>query len=112
MTGASRGIRRATAFTMAHAGAYVLLHYGKFHTDADSVVAEIRSNGGNADAVGSDLAVPDGASRLAAKVRAFAGDQLDIIVANADISGLLRLSRKPSTSAFSLWLTDVRLGYH
>jgi 3-oxoacyl-[acyl-carrier protein] reductase len=66
VTGASRGIGRATALAMAHAGAYVLVHYGKSQTDADSAVAEIRSNGGNADAVGSDLATPDGASTLAA----------------------------------------------
>jgi len=39
-----------------------------------------------ADAVGTDLAAPEAASELAAKVRDLVGDKLDIVVANAGIS--------------------------
>lgn len=78
VTGASRGIGRATALVMANAGAYVLVHYGKSQSDADSLVTEIRTRGGKADAIGSDLAAPEGASELAAKVRVLAGVRLDM----------------------------------
>ena len=51
VTGASRGIGRATAFALAQAGARVLVHYGRSAQAAESVVAAIRSHGGRADAI-------------------------------------------------------------
>ena len=42
VTGASRGIGRASALALAAAGAQVLVHYGRGATEADDVVAEIR----------------------------------------------------------------------
>jgi NAD(P)-dependent dehydrogenase (short-subunit alcohol dehydrogenase family) len=50
------------------------------------LVAEIRASGGKADAVGADLAAPDGAHKLAAQVRKLLGERLDILVANAGIA--------------------------
>jgi 3-oxoacyl-[acyl-carrier protein] reductase len=47
VTGASRGIGRASALALAQAGAQVLVHYGRGKTEAEAVVAEIR-NGGSA----------------------------------------------------------------
>jgi nucleoside-diphosphate-sugar epimerase len=41
VTGASRGIGRASALALAAAGAQVLVHYGRGATEADGVVAEI-----------------------------------------------------------------------
>ena len=73
VTGASRGIGRATARALARAGARVLVHYGNSAKDADSLVAEIREAGGSADAVGADLSAPDGAHELAAEVRKLVG---------------------------------------
>jgi 3-oxoacyl-[acyl-carrier protein] reductase len=46
VTGASRGIGRATALALAGAGARVVIHYGKSASDAESVVASIRAHGG------------------------------------------------------------------
>ena len=86
VTGASRGIGRATALALANAGAHVLVHYGKSQKDADALVARIRSNGGKADSVGADLAAAGAAAELAGKVRSFVGDRLDVLVANAGIS--------------------------
>ena len=86
VTGASRGIGRATARALASAGARVIVHYGNAVQEADSLVAEIRAAGGKADAVGADLAAPDGAQKLAAEVRKLVGDRLDILVANAGIA--------------------------
>jgi len=51
VTGASRGIGKATALALVNAGAYVLVHYGKSQKDADALVAAIRSSGGKADSV-------------------------------------------------------------
>ena len=65
VTGASRGIGRATASALAEAGAHVLVHYGRSAQDAESLVAGIRSKGGRADAIRADLGTPDGATLLA-----------------------------------------------
>jgi 3-oxoacyl-[acyl-carrier protein] reductase len=86
VTGASRGIGRATARALAAAGARVIVHYGSAAGEAESLVAEIRGSGGKADAVGADLAASDGPHKLAAEVRKLIGERLDILVANAGVA--------------------------
>ena len=86
VTGASRGIGRATARALARAGARIFVHYGNSAKDADSLVAEIREAGGRADAVGADLSAPDGPHKLAAEIGRLVVGQLDILVANAGIA--------------------------
>jgi NAD(P)-dependent dehydrogenase (short-subunit alcohol dehydrogenase family) len=86
VTGASRGIGRASALALAADGARVIVHYGRGKEEADAVVAEIRKTGGKADAVGADLQAPDGPHRLAAEVRKLVGARLDILVANAGVA--------------------------
>jgi 3-oxoacyl-[acyl-carrier protein] reductase len=86
VTGASRGIGRATALALAQVGAQVLVHYNSSEKEADAIVAEIRKGGAKAEKVGADLRRPDGAHTLAKQVRAIVGDRLDILVANAGIS--------------------------
>src|SRR5580704_6732440 len=73
VTGASRGMGRAAALALAAAGARVVVHYGRNADEAKTVVDQIRAPGGRADAVGADLAAPDGAHLLAAQVRALLG---------------------------------------
>jgi 3-oxoacyl-[acyl-carrier protein] reductase len=77
VTGALRGIGRATALALAKAGARVLVHYGRSAQDAESVVAAIRSEGGSADSMSADLATADGPMLLAKQVRTMAGERLD-----------------------------------
>jgi NAD(P)-dependent dehydrogenase (short-subunit alcohol dehydrogenase family) len=86
VTGASRGIGRASALALAKSGAQVLVHYASGAREADAVAAEIRKLGGRADTVGADLAAPDGPHRLAQQVRTIVGDRLDILVANAGVA--------------------------
>jgi len=60
ITGASRRIGRATALTLARQGARILVHFGRSAHEAESLVAEIRTLGGEAEAFATDLSTPDG----------------------------------------------------
>jgi NAD(P)-dependent dehydrogenase (short-subunit alcohol dehydrogenase family) len=108
VTGASRGIGRATAFALANAGADLLVHYGRSTQDAESLVASIRSKGGRANAISADLATPDGADRLAREVRAIVGERLDILVSNAGIAKSATLKDYTVADFDNLFATNVR----
>src|SRR5260221_7632968 len=86
VTGASRGIGRASAVALARAGAQVLVHYSKGEKEADAVVAEIRKTGGRAEKVGADLRQAGGPHLLAKRGRDIVGDPLDIPGAHPRIS--------------------------
>src|SRR5580700_10631593 len=86
VTGASRGIGRATAQALANAGAHVIVHYGRAAAQAEALVAEIRVAGGRADSAEADLSIPEGAATLARQVRVIVAEHLDIFVSNAGIS--------------------------
>src|SRR4030088_3515233 len=73
VTGASRGIGRATALALAKAGAQVLIHYSSSEKEADAVVAEIRKAGGRAEKVGADLRQGGGPHLLAKQGPALSG---------------------------------------
>src|ERR1700733_983377 len=108
VTGASRGIGRATAAALARAGAQVLVHYGRSTQEAESLVAEIQTAGGHADAISADLRTPDGASLLAKQVRSIVGDRLDVLVLNAGISKLARIADYTIEDFDNLFATNVR----
>ncbi|WP_158942902.1 SDR family NAD(P)-dependent oxidoreductase [Granulicella sp. S190] len=108
VTGASRGIGRATALALARAGAHVLAHYGRSTQEAESLVAEIRANGGRADAISADLATPQGAATLAKEVQAIIGERLDVLVLNAGISKAARLADYTVEDFDTLFATNVR----
>lgn len=108
VTGASRGIGRATAIAMAAAGARVLVHYGRSVAEAESVVAEIRSKGGSADAIQADLASAEGAVLLAERVRAVVGERLDVFVSNAGVSKAAPLAEYTVEDFDNLYATNIR----
>jgi len=108
VTGASRGMGRASALALAAAGAQVLVHYGRGANEADGVVAEIRKAGGRADAIATDLAAADGASKLAKQARSIIGDRLDILVANAGISKAATIEETTVEDFDKLFAVDVR----
>jgi len=108
VTGASRGIGRATAAALAEAGAHVLVHYGRSRQEAEALVVEIRRKGGNADAISADLGTPDGAGLLTKQVRSIVGDRLDVLVLNAGISKSARIADHTVEDFDSLFATNVR----
>jgi NAD(P)-dependent dehydrogenase (short-subunit alcohol dehydrogenase family) len=111
VTGASRGIGRASAVALAKQGAQVLVHYGQAKDEADAVVAEIRAAGGRAEALQADMEAPDGAHKLAKQVRAIIGDRLDILVANAGVSKAAPIEGLTVEDFDKLFAVNVRAPY-
>ena len=111
VTGASRGIGRASALALAKAGAQVLVHYGSGEKAATAVVAEIRQAGGRAEKVVADLRAPDGPHVLAKRTRAIVGDRLDILVANAGISKAATIEETTVENFDDLFAVNVRAPY-
>lgn len=84
ITGASRGIGRATAIEAARQGANVALNTFRDETAAAQVVAEIEALGRRAIAVDGDVAQPESAAAfVAAAVQALG--RVDVFVSNAGI---------------------------
>ncbi|MGA8937862.1 MAG: SDR family oxidoreductase [Acidobacteriaceae bacterium] len=108
VTGASRGIGRATALALAAAGARVLVHFARAIEEADAVVATIRANGGEAEALGADMALSTGPRTLAQQVRGLVGNRLDILVLNAGVSKAAPLSDYTAEDVDALFATNVR----
>jgi NAD(P)-dependent dehydrogenase (short-subunit alcohol dehydrogenase family) len=100
VTGAGRGIGRATALALAQEGAHVLVNdlgcsaQGEPLGEpcADEVVAEIREQGGSAEADRSDVADPQAAAALVERAHATWG-ALDILVNNAGLAADAPLHR-------------------
>lgn len=94
VTGGSRGIGRAIASTLAAQGFAVTLTFKDRAEDAEAVVAQIRSEGGEARAAALDLADPELESQVSRLVSAAGG--FSVVVNNAGITGeglLVRTSR-------------------
>jgi 3-oxoacyl-[acyl-carrier protein] reductase len=92
VTGASRGIGRATAERLARQGAAVVVNYAVSAEEADAVVAAIEAEGGHAIAVQADMARLDDIRRLFETAVGQLG-RLDILVANAGYSVFKALTR-------------------
>jgi NAD(P)-dependent dehydrogenase (short-subunit alcohol dehydrogenase family) len=86
----------------------VLVHYARAVEQADAVVSVIRSEGGQAEALGADLSVPSGAEDLAAQVKGLVGERLDILVLNAGVSKAAPLAAYTAADIDTLFATNVR----
>jgi 3-oxoacyl-[acyl-carrier protein] reductase len=84
VTGASRGIGRAIALSLASDGLAVAVHYDKSADAAAKVVSEITESGGRAIAFQGNLASPDVPADLVARVKSQLGS-IDILVNNAAV---------------------------
>src|SRR5439155_91480 len=111
VTGASRGIGRATAEALARAGATVCVNYRQQHDRAKETLQSIEASGGHAFVHQADVSDREAVTALIAAVVERAGG-LDILVNNAGISreGLfLEMSDEEWTSVLGTNLDGV---YH
>jgi 3-oxoacyl-[acyl-carrier protein] reductase len=111
VTGASRGIGRATALALAQAGAQVIVHYGSGEKEATAVVTDIHKIGGKAEKVTADLRTAGGPRDLAERVRAIIGERLDILIANAGISKAASIADATIEDFDAMFAVNVRAPY-
>ena len=111
ITGASRGIGRATALALAAEGAKVVVNYASSSTAAEEVVAAITDKGGNAIALQADVSKLDQVDALVNQTLEKLG-RVDILVNNAGITRdtlLLRMKPEDWQAVIDLNLTGVFL---
>jgi NAD(P)-dependent dehydrogenase (short-subunit alcohol dehydrogenase family) len=84
VTGASRGIGRATALRLAEQGAAVAVNYHSRAAAAHDVVEQVRHLGGRAVALQADVSSPAAVDEMLAKARHELGP-VDILVNNAGL---------------------------
>lgn len=111
VTGASRGIGRATALALAAEGASVVVNYASSSTAADEVVAEIVNNGGSAIALKADVSKAEEVDQMIEATLEKYG-RIDVLVNNAGITRdtlLLRMKLEDWQAVIDLNLTGVFL---
>ncbi|MBD2080679.1 3-oxoacyl-[acyl-carrier-protein] reductase [Leptolyngbya sp. FACHB-17] len=111
VTGASRGIGRATALALANEGASVVVNYASSSGAADEVVALITEKGGSAIAVKADVSKADQVDALIEATMEKYG-RIDVLVNNAGITRdtlLLRMKPEEWQAVIDLNLTGVFL---
>jgi NAD(P)-dependent dehydrogenase (short-subunit alcohol dehydrogenase family) len=94
VTGASRGIGRATAEALAEAGASVAVHYSRRAAEAETLVRQLEAGGVRAAAYATDFRQPGAVEALVARVEDDFG-RIDVLVNNA---ATLRVATTESTS--------------
>lgn len=111
ITGASRGIGRATALALAAEGAKVVVNYASSSSAAEEVVAAITDKGGNAIAFQADVSKVDQVDALVNHTLEKLG-RVDVLVNNAGITRdtlLLRMKPEDWQAVIDLNLTGVFL---
>jgi len=111
VTGASRGIGRAIALSLAAEGANVAVNYASSSNAADEVVAAITEMGGEAIALQADVSQADQVDALINAVMEKWG-RIDVLVNNAGITRdtlLLRMKPEDWQAVINLNLTGVFL---
>jgi len=88
VTGAARGIGRATALKLARAGCDVAANYYNSADQAEALCSEVRALGRRAVAIQGSVGVPDSVDEIFTEFRKHF-DHLDILVSNA-ASGVLK----------------------
>jgi 3-oxoacyl-[acyl-carrier protein] reductase len=84
VTGASRGVGRATAIRLAEGGANVVINYLSNHADADETVTACKAKGVDAIAIAADVSEFAGAQAVAKQALERFG-RIDLLVCNAGV---------------------------
>ncbi|MGF1499998.1 MAG: 3-oxoacyl-[acyl-carrier-protein] reductase [Elainellaceae cyanobacterium] len=111
VTGASRGIGRATALALAAAGANVVVNYASSGQAADEVVAQIQAMGREAIALQADVSQADQVEAVF-KTAMDKWGRVDVLVNNAGIARdglLMRMKPADWQAVIDLNLTGVFL---
>src|SRR5256885_16718781 len=112
ITGAGRGIGRATAVRLAREGAKVAINFKGNAAAAEEAKRLVESAGGSATLVQGDVSAGGQADDVVKKAVAFGGGKLDILVNNAGITRdnlLLRMSAEDWDAALDLNLRGACL---
>lgn len=115
ITGASRGLGRATAKRLAREGATIIAHYGSSEADAQSLAREIKAADGQVVLVQADLANTAEVLKLAETVRKEVkarGGKLDILVNNAGIAPFVPFAETDDATLDRLFAVNVKAPYH
>jgi NAD(P)-dependent dehydrogenase (short-subunit alcohol dehydrogenase family) len=107
VTGATSGIGRATALTLARRGAHVLVS-GRDATRGDAVVSAIRAAGGKADFIAADLADASSVRALARQATELGGGHVDILVNNAGVFPFGPTHGAPDTDIDTTYAVNVK----
>jgi len=92
VTGAGRGIGRATAIALADAG-YAVVLCARTRDQLEDTAREVGERGGKAVVVAADVASEDDLSRIVAQARRLGGP-IDVLVNNAGVSPKPRAGRR------------------
>jgi len=96
VTGSSRGIGRATALTLAQAGADIVLNYAKSRGAAETIAETIAEMGRNVLVVKADVSSRDDVDCMMEAIDNEFG-KLDIVVSNAASGGFRELMKSTET---------------
>ncbi|KAL2903580.1 3-oxoacyl-[acyl-carrier-protein] reductase chloroplastic [Bienertia sinuspersici] len=111
VTGASRGIGKATALALGKAGCKVLVNYSRSSKEAEEVAKEVEAFGGQALTFGGDVSQESDVESMM-KAATDAWGTVDILVNNAGITRdglLMRMKKAQWQDVIDLNLTGVFL---
>ncbi|KAL5552506.1 hypothetical protein UlMin_039907 [Ulmus minor] len=111
VTGASRGIGKATALTLGKAGCKVLVNYARSSKEAEEVSKEIEAAGGQALTFGGDVSKEADVEQMI-KTAVDAWGTVDVLINNAGITRdglLMRMKKNQWQDVIDLNLTGVYL---
>ncbi len=109
ITGASRGIGKAIAISLAKEGAEVIINYASSLENANQVVSEINSFGGKAYALQADISNENSVNKLI-KTVLDKNKKIDVLVNNAGITKdglLMRMKTEDWQKVLDLNLSGV-----
>ncbi|WP_066816989.1 SDR family NAD(P)-dependent oxidoreductase [Sphingomonas mali] len=110
ITGASRGLGRAAALSLARAGARIIAHFGSNEDAANSLSDEIRAIGGDVELIRGDLVGPESVNGVIAALGARAAE-IDIVVASAGAARLKPFGELTLEDFDMMFALNVRTPY-